>query len=346
LTTGFTSNGGGSLDSAAPVEQRTIFVSHSHADRALASQLQRLVETVFSGIVKVFASSDRGPAGGIMPGGDEWYSQIEANLRKAEAVWVLATPASITRPWIYWEAGTGRATCPRGLVVVRVGLASNQILSPLSNFQSYDGLDTESVAELLNKVAHQVGMTLAPVLVDAPVKSWVEGASKHQPEQGDDEGAPNMTPERLDRLEAAISRLEAVAAFRPPQPLPRDVRRRHVPANFELAEMIPDDSTFAFGGDFRVLSVESLASLMEEWHPDTRIDALDVDHARGEVKVSGSQKGAAFTIRLPLTALRAEPIPENVSARTRGILRILLRIAEGSEESVDRGSKKKGAPSQ
>ncbi|MCJ7492384.1 MAG: toll/interleukin-1 receptor domain-containing protein [Dehalococcoidia bacterium] len=317
LTARFSSDGGGSLDSVTPVEQRTIFVSHSHADRSLASQLQALVETVFSGVVKVFASSDRGPTGGIMPGGDEWYSQIEAGLRKAEAVWVLATPASITRPWIYWEAGTGRAVCPRGLVILRAGLNSTQIPSPLNNFQTYDGLVAESVGELLNKVAHQIGMTLAPVLVDSSVKSWVEAAANHQPEQSDDEGAPNLTPERLDRLEAIISRLEAMAVIGPYRGSLRDFVRAYPTADNDI-EARHDEPE----GTYRAMSFDSLVELVERLPNDAQLGPVSVN-ADGETTISGVHKGGRFAITLPLEVVAGRSVSESASVRTRRLIRSL-----------------------
>ena len=133
---------------ARPVPPRSVFVSHSHADRKLASGLQLLIEEAYSGIVTPFVSSDPGPTGGIMPG-DEWFVRIGMALRDAEAVWVIATPTAISRPWVYWEAGIGRALCPGGVIVIRVSLSPEEIPSPLSAFQSYDGGDDQDVASLL-----------------------------------------------------------------------------------------------------------------------------------------------------------------------------------------------------
>lgn len=323
MATRFPNDDGSSLSSPSPVEQRTVFVSHSHADRALASQLQKLVETVFSGVVKVFASSDRGPAGGIMPGGDEWYSQIEANLRGAEAVWVLATPGSITRPWIYWEAGTGRAICPRGLVVLRVGLTGNQVPSPLNNFQSYDGLALESVVELLGKVAHQIGMTLAPVLVDTPVKVWVEAAGKHQPEQGDEPGVPNLTPERLDRIEAAIARLEAMT-----MPSARPIETDRL-----LSELVArdrpwkDEKQRPHSRETYVSSLKTLASIIDGLPADSEFAGMSQTPDLARMTFLFPTGGGRVLI-VPASELLGEPAGVKMSARGAQVLSQILTVAE------------------
>ena len=101
------------------VPKRLVFISHAHADRNLAQALQRLVRAVFSGVL---SRTRRRPnaRSGVQPG-EEWYPSIHEQLRRAEAVWVLATPTSVKHPWLYWEAGIGRAVCPNGVTVLRVG---------------------------------------------------------------------------------------------------------------------------------------------------------------------------------------------------------------------------------
>lgn len=144
-----------------------------------------------------------------MPG-REWYSQIEARLREAEAVWVLATPASVTRPWIYWEAGIGKILCPNGVVVVRVGVGTTNVPSPLNSFQSYDGMISDGITELAGKVATQVGMKLPQILTDDCAQTWLESAGRYEPLDENPNQEPELTPERLDRLDAAIARLESM----------------------------------------------------------------------------------------------------------------------------------------
>jgi len=196
------------------LEPRHVFISHAHADRDLATSLGVLLNDAFSGVVQGFASSDPGPTGGIMPG-DQWFSQIEARLSEAESIWVLATSTSIARPWIYWEAGIGRALCPRGVVVLRVAIAAADVPSPLNKFQIYDGLDVNSVSSLLHKVGAQIGMTLADVLVNECATSWIESAKGHKPLPEEQDVRGIISAERLDRMEYILTRFEGIAASMP-----------------------------------------------------------------------------------------------------------------------------------
>jgi len=191
------------------VAPRLIFISHTHADRELALGLGHLIDTVYIGIVEPYISSDPGPSRGIMPG-VEWYAQIATKLREAESVWVLATKASITRPWIYWEAGTGRAFCPNGIAVLSVGIAPGEVPSPLSNFQVFDGGVEGGAGSLIGKVASQLGVRVPDALMKSALTEWLALTTSYQPKEPE-AGEPTITPERLDRLDAAIARLEAAA---------------------------------------------------------------------------------------------------------------------------------------
>ena len=198
---------------SAPTERdtrppRTVFVSHSAADRKLAGALGALIDEAFSAVLGYFASSDPSPSGGLQPG-DEWYAAIHGRLLTADSVWVLATEESITHPWLYWEAGIGRAICPRGVVVLRVGLTQQQIPSPLSAYQSYDGLSLgdPGIGTLIGKVANQLEMKIAPVLLNDCAGRWIEIAKMHKPDSGT--GGQAVNPEQVDRIEGLIGRLEA-----------------------------------------------------------------------------------------------------------------------------------------
>ncbi len=202
-----------SSDSTNPsrgrVPKRLIFISHAHADRKLAQALQRLVRAVFAGVVEPYASSDPTPGGGIQPG-EEWDPAIHEHLDRAEAVWVLATPTSITHPWLYWEAGIGRARSPHGVTVLRVGLAQEEIPSPLSAFQGFDGLaeGDGGMGELLKKVAGQIDMAPTAALLAEEVKTWVAAAEAHQPDEPASEAGLSLTPEHVNKIEALMSRME------------------------------------------------------------------------------------------------------------------------------------------
>ena len=192
-------------------DKRLIFISHTNADSELAAAMKAMLESAYSGYIEPYVSSDPTPAGGIMPG-ENWFASLHEKLLRAESVWVLATKVSILRPWIYWESGAGMALSPGGVVVVRVGLELDEILSPLDRFQTYDGLDRKETSSLIEKVAAQLGLALDPVLVEHCATKWLEFAKDHKPTKVEEGKEAQLSPERVNRLEAVAARLEAVAS--------------------------------------------------------------------------------------------------------------------------------------
>jgi len=258
------------------LEHRLVFVSHSHADRELASALSEMISTVFSGVVETFVSSDPGPTGGIMPG-DQWYGQVETKLCQAEAVWVLATPASVKSPWIYWEAGIGRALCPKGLVVLRVKLGASDIPSPLDTFQSFDGLQSAQVGELLGKVGNQIAMSPPIVLIDSGAQAWVAIARDYEPVQENVNQLPTIAPERLDRLDAAIARLEGVWQDRSSVDL--DERMQRILQVVGTPELIYR----SLGGFVRAIERVPADTVLEATHIDRDGDLSITAHRGGQI---------------------------------------------------------------
>lgn len=81
-----------------------VFLSHIHAEEDLAKLIRNdLLDPHLLSALDVFVSSD--PAAN--PGGTSWLNNIEDNLREADVILILASPTSISRPWINVEAGAG-----------------------------------------------------------------------------------------------------------------------------------------------------------------------------------------------------------------------------------------------
>ena len=243
--------------SRGALEHRQVFLSHSHSDRKLSEALQALVASAYSGLVEVFTTADVSPAGGLQPG-DEWYTRLHAELVKSESVWVLATETSIARPWVYWEAGVGRALCTGGVVVLRVGLGATEVPPPLSALQSYDGLNSgpDGIGTMLSKIADRIGMSLDPDPLEVPIKHWLDYARTHKPDEVPDDGHPMLAPEQFDRLEQAIVRIERAARQNARDPAHReqewlrsmDGRVFSLPRLNRMAEQAPVGVSLAFDG--------------------------------------------------------------------------------------------------
>ncbi len=81
-----------------------IFISHTHADEEIAHALNQVIDELFGrGTLEIVYSTKKGP-GGIRTG-EDWYGWIIRQVREARVAFVLFTPASIHKPWLYWEAG-------------------------------------------------------------------------------------------------------------------------------------------------------------------------------------------------------------------------------------------------
>jgi hypothetical protein len=304
---------------AKTLETRSIFVSHTHADRQLANALGDLAAAVFSGLVVPFTSSDPGATRGLMPG-EEWFERIHVRLREAEAVWVLATPQSITRPWIYWEAGTGRALCPGSVVVVRVGLQASGVPSPLSAFQSYDGLSSgdDGIGVMLNKVAAQIGMKLAPVLVDKYVADWIAVAKAHEPDEEGTESPPSVSPEQLDRLEAIIARLEAVVAAPATPPSAARRSRGARPQGPEPGELFAD--------------IETLIAAVNAEQAPASFNAVRIDQD-GDAQVMVTSGAHRVIMWLHSSALPHLTARTDVPARTAKLIDEIIQLRDAKERT-------------
>jgi hypothetical protein len=84
-----------------------IFLSHAHEEAKLALILKDRIKQDFLGLVKVFASSDRGD---LHPAAD-WLSTLKNELSQADVHAVLCSERSIEHPWVNIELGA--ALCRR-----------------------------------------------------------------------------------------------------------------------------------------------------------------------------------------------------------------------------------------
>jgi len=263
-----------------------------------------------------------------MPG-DEWYNEIHSQLARAESVWVLATPHSITRPWIYWEAGIGKATCPHAIVVVRVGLAQNEVPSPLSNFQSYDGLSFENFGELLGKVGAQLGMKIPQVLIDAVAKEWTTVAKDHKPEEESSiSPTPTISPEAIGQLESILARLEQmVVGSRPEPPLLRRIgsqlsprQQRRVARQLEETEREERlRQKYLGSSEWLYEDAGTLFASFEAAYPEVNLEFSHLD-SDGDAVFHISKGGDEVTVWLDADAFQRLPSPESLSVRARFVL--------------------------
>src|SRR5262249_35202192 len=85
--------------------------------------------------------------------GEQWLRSIEKALKEASILIVLCSPASISRPWINFEAG---AAWMRGIPLVPVchaGLTPSDLLMPLSLHQGILLDHAEGLRRLYGRIA-------------------------------------------------------------------------------------------------------------------------------------------------------------------------------------------------
>ena len=82
-----------------------IFLTHVNTDAELAAAIKKRVEEEFLGGVEVFASSD---PGSLKPG-DHWLDAITSSLKDCSVQILLLSHLSLTRTWVYFEAGAAWA---------------------------------------------------------------------------------------------------------------------------------------------------------------------------------------------------------------------------------------------
>jgi hypothetical protein len=109
----------------------TIFLSHVTSEAKLADIVEGHVLRDFIGLARVFASSDQGS----ILAGSQWLDEVTSALNETNLHVVLASPESIERKWINFEAGAAHV---RGVPIIPLchsGLTPAQLPVPLSESQ-------------------------------------------------------------------------------------------------------------------------------------------------------------------------------------------------------------------
>ena len=109
----------------------TIFLSHVTPEARLADIVEGHVLRDFIGLARVFASSDQGS----ILAGSKWLDEMTSALKQANLHIVIASPDSVERKWINFEAGAAHV---RGVPIIPLchsGLTPAQLPVPLSESQ-------------------------------------------------------------------------------------------------------------------------------------------------------------------------------------------------------------------
>ncbi len=155
---------------------KQIFISHITKESALAQLLKERLLADFAGHLDVFVSSDRSS----IVAGTKWLDEINQALKQADLVVVMASPESVTRPWVNFEAG---AIWLRGTGLIPAchsGMTPAKLPSPLNMLQGIEFASSTGLQKLYDAVAAMLGVALPPVDLDAMAQRTAQAVADHQ----------------------------------------------------------------------------------------------------------------------------------------------------------------------
>jgi hypothetical protein len=153
----------------------TIFISHIADEAGLAKILQTHIAQDFLGMLDVFVSSDSES----IAAGANWLKAIEEALERANLEIVVCSRASITRPWINFEAGAGWM---RRILIVPVchsGLKPTDLPMPLRVLNGLEANSSEGLSYLYRSIAKVLNSSVPQPRFDALVKEVQEFEARY-----------------------------------------------------------------------------------------------------------------------------------------------------------------------
>jgi hypothetical protein len=150
-----------------------VFLSHIHSDQTIANSLESLIRSALLGGVEVFNSSNRKS----IAVGEPWRDVIVERLRVSPTILILATPESVSSPWVNFEAGGAWVTGNRVIPCCAKGMTPSSLPVPLSHLQAIDLSSPEDIRSLLKHLADVANLD-APLQLDyqeavaALMESW------------------------------------------------------------------------------------------------------------------------------------------------------------------------------
>lgn len=143
-----------------------VFISHVHAEAELAQLLNNdLIDAHLLRSVEVFVSSDST----VNPGGTSWLKNIEDALIGASVLLIVASPRSISKPWINIEAGAAwlRSLQARNdpssrpvyvMPLCHSGLTPGALPLPWSTFNAVEVRTSGGLQQVLETIALAAGI--------------------------------------------------------------------------------------------------------------------------------------------------------------------------------------------
>ncbi len=127
-----------------------VFISHTSEEADVAQSFQSLIGDKFLGLFDVFVSSD----GKSIRVGQQWLDSVSQALQACVLEVIIASPTSVTRPWINFEAG---AAWVRGIPIIPLchsGMTPSKLPVPLNLLQGARATDDADLRRVFATFAH------------------------------------------------------------------------------------------------------------------------------------------------------------------------------------------------
>lgn len=144
---------------AKQTTKQLVFISHIEEEKQVASALKELVESVFLGMIETFIASDPNS----IEMGTKWLDMITSALKRCSVEIVIASPASIKRPWVNFEMGGGWIRDVPVVPVCHSGLTVPSLPAPLGSLQAAEATNETQLANLFSLLARTLNCKLPPI---------------------------------------------------------------------------------------------------------------------------------------------------------------------------------------
>jgi hypothetical protein len=141
------------------VPKPLVFISHIGDEADVATLFKDLVTSHFLGLLEVFVSSD----GSSIQMGQQWLQSISGALQRCVVEVIVASPFSVPRPWVNFEAGAGWV---RGIPVIPLchsGATPGTLPIPLNMLQAARATDASDLKQVFDVLAAALGATTPSV---------------------------------------------------------------------------------------------------------------------------------------------------------------------------------------
>jgi hypothetical protein len=149
------------------MQKPLVFISHITTEKEVAIAFKELIERAFLGMIEVFVSSD---PNSIAMGG-RWLDSITDGLKRCIIEIVIASPTSVNRPWINFEAGAGWVRDISVIPLCHSGMTPSTLPAPLSSLQSALATDAIHLERVITVLAKAIECKLPEIDYSSFVKA-------------------------------------------------------------------------------------------------------------------------------------------------------------------------------